>query len=77
MDLFTRMCNKAHIVKRFHLLLHTPPILPPRVIKVYKDSQFGNAVADLTKQSLTDLVKKEKPQVELIHVDIPIALLHG
>jgi hypothetical protein len=70
------MCNKAHLAKRFYLLLHNTPPLPPRVIQVYKQTQFGEAVAAVTKETAKELQKRpsEIPKIDLVPVDIPVGL---
>lgn len=70
------MCNKANLTKRFFVLLHTAPPLPPTVLRIYKQSHFGEAVIDLTKETVKDIQKNpsETPKVDLIPIDIPVAL---
>ena len=70
------MCNKAHLTKRFFLLLQNAPPLPPRVIQVYKEAHFGQAVVALTKQTREQVKKNpsEVPKVDLVPVDIPVGL---
>ena len=70
------MCNKACFTKKFCLLLHNAPPLAPRVIQIFKQANFGEAVSALTKETNEQLKKNpsEIPKVHLVPLNIPSGL---
>ena len=70
------MCNKACFTKKFYLLLHNVPPLAPRVIQIFKQAHFGEAVSALTKETNEQLKKNpsEIPKVNLVPLNIPSGL---
>ena len=70
------MCNKSCLTKKFYLLLHNAPPLAPRVINIFKQAQFGEAVSALTKENNEEVKKMSSdiPKVILVPVNIPSRL---